>query len=370
VLGSVQNCVDSFLERHPMPGVSSDRVVYFDVTNRKIDGSCYLYFAEDERSPVLVAKAARTKLGQEVFRIEYDNLEKLHALGMNDPAPTTPAPLGRWQDGDTLVTLQSALEGELMKNVPGSGLFSATNLEGTVAQVLNWWRRLQRLAGTHRVKLTDEVYTKRVLDPVELFGWRYRLRDDEYEVLDRRFGRERRLAGAELPFMVRHGDFCAANLVLQPHGIGVFDWEFPLEHHTPLFDLFFFYSSVRFPHGGRRGESPHSASFVEVYWGDSYFSRSMRRDLDRICGECAIDRSLLDDLFLLSLVQTANMKYEGLITSHGMPELAAPVAQTDKAARWKTFERPDKDAPFAHIRDGAYENLRQVVRCGLPGFSK
>jgi hypothetical protein len=368
VLDLVRGCVQRFLEARPLPGVRTDRPVYLDVTNRRIDGSCYLFFSRDGRHPVLVAKAARTARGKAIFETEHRTLERLQELGLNDPAPTTPAPLGLWREGDALIALQSALAGELMKNVPGARLFSPAALERTLGGVLAWWRKLQRLAGTHRVKLSDEVYAARVLEPVERFGRRYRLRDDEYAFLERRFRAERRLAGAELPFMVRHGDFCTANVVLQPHGIGVFDWELALEHDMPLFDLFFFFSSARYPYSGRGGESAHSASFAEVYWGDGYFSREMRRSLDRVCGECAIGRDLLDDLFVLSLVQTGNMKYEGLLASHGLPEPALPVSEESKAARWAEFDGPDEDTPFAHVRDGVFENLRQVVLRGPPGL--
>ena len=93
MLASVRKCVEAYLEAHPIPGLRRDRVVYFDVTNRLIDGSCYLFFAGEEQSPTLVAKAARTARGKAVFEIEYENLQKLQAIGMNAEEPTTPEPV-------------------------------------------------------------------------------------------------------------------------------------------------------------------------------------------------------------------------------------------------------------------------------------
>jgi len=366
VFGSVKRCVDAYLHDHPQIEVRTDRVVSFDVTNRMIDGACYLFFGEDRRYPALVAKAARTAAGKAVFEIEHRNLETLEVAGLNAGRPTVPAPLGTWREGETLITLQSALEGALMKNVPGASLFSPGEIDGSFDGVFGWWLRFQDRLGVRRVELSGEVYAREVLDEVARFRNRYLLDRGEMAWLDRRFARERALQGAELPLMARHGDFCAANLALQPHGIGVFDWEFPLDWRLPLFDLFFFFSSVRFPYG-RGGESSHSESFAAVFWEESYFRAAVRRRLGQACERFAVPGEALGDLFVLSLIHLANMKYEGLLVSHGLPELDHP-SDEEKRARWSAFDRADKDAPLACIRDGVFENLRLVVRRGVPEF--
>ena len=369
MLGPVKKCVEGFIAANPSFSVRTDRVVYFDVTNRRIDGSCYLFFAGEEESPTMVAKAARTEAGKAVFEIEYDNLQQLHAMGMNREGPTTPEPLGRWTEGETLITLQSALRGTLMKNVPGNRLFAPDRIEANLDRVFDWWDRLQERFDPRRLRLSDEVYESEVLSEVRRFRRRYRLETDEEEFLERRFFNERPLAGVELPLMVRHGDFCAANMVMQEHGIGVIDWEFPLAHRTPLFDLFFFFSSMRFPFTGVGGEAAHSDSFVEVYWGKSYFTAAMRDRLIQCCRVFDIPTETLPDLLTLSLIQTANMKYDGLMASHEMQENETEtITDEEKVVVWSSFQRPDKDAPFACIRDGVYENLRHVVRRGLPRF--
>ena len=81
-----------------------------------------------------------------------------------------------------------------------------------------------------------------MLDPIARFRRRFLLEPDEGDFLSRRYEREKPLEGVELPLMMRHGDFCTANLVLQDSGVGVFDWEFPLRHRLPLFDLFYFFA--------------------------------------------------------------------------------------------------------------------------------
>jgi hypothetical protein len=367
LFGQVQRVVQAWLADHRESGLRTDSAVCFDVTNRRIDGACYLFFGESGDEPLLVAKAARTPAGKAVFDIEYHNLTALQAQGMNDKRPTTPRPLGRFELDDTLVALQSALRGTPMKNAPGGSLFSPAGIEQNFDLVLRFWRDLHRRFGVTRRPLDDATYESEVLSPVRRFRNSFRLEAGEHAFLKARFEHGRALSGVELPWMVRHGDFCAANMVLGESGLGVFDWEFPLQPALPLFDLFFFFSSVRFPYLGRHAESSHFESFVSVWWDDSYFNRAVRRRLTEACVEHRIDMQHLPDLLLLSLIQVANMKYTGLIESHGLTvDPDQPVTEQEKAARWATFERPDKDAPFACIQDGAFLNLREVVRRGLP----
>jgi hypothetical protein len=367
MFGSVRRCVDAFVKDHAHPGPCADRVVSLDATNGAIDGCCYLFLGEDRRSPVLVAKAARTPPGRAVFETEHTNLESLVAQGVNAEGPAVPAPLGRWRDGETLVTLQSALDGALMKNVPGRNFFSRRNVETGFGRVFDWWLHLQRCCGTRAVVLSGETYAKEVLEPIALYRRRYLLEEDEISFLCRRYERERTLEGLELPFMIRHGDFCAANMVLQQHGIGVFDWEFPLRHGAPLFDLWYFFSSVRFPYTGRGGESSHFDSFVAVYGRESYFRAALRNCLRRACERFGVPGEALPDLFVLALIDVANMKYEGLLASHGVHD-GGDDDEREKSERWSRFDVPDRDEPFARIRDGVFENLRWVVRRGLPEF--
>lgn len=366
MFATVKACVDGFARKHPQPGLRTERVVGLDATHGLIDGYCYLFFGEDG-SPIWVAKAARTEAGRAVFDTEYENLERLEASGMNAERPTVPAPLGRWHDGRTSVTLQTALAGPLMKNVPGSSLFSPAAAGASLERVFDWWLHFQRCLGTRRLRLAGESYAAAVLEPIARFRRRYLLEAEETTFLDRRFEGERALCGIELPLMARHGDFCTANVVLQEGGLGVFDWEFPLEHRLPLFDLFYFFSSLRFPYTGRRGESAHLQSFAAVYWQDSYLRTAVTNLLRRACEPFDPPRAVLGDLFVLSLVHVANMKYEGLLEAHGLPE-GDDASDAGKRACWERFDRRDTDEPFASIRDGVFENLRIVVRRGPPEF--
>ncbi len=195
---------------------------------------------------------------------------------------------------------------------------------------------------------------------------------DEILFLTRRYLEKRPLLGIELPFMVRHCDFGPANIVYGPEGIGVFDWEFPLDHHLPLFDLFFFFSSLRFPFKGYRGESSYFESFISVFWGHNYLNEAMRECIKQMCAVFEIPRECVQDLFLLSLIQEANMKYQALIKGHGINEdspIGTQMSEEKKSLLWHSLWIRKKDNPFAFIRDGVFENIRFIVRNGLPNLT-
>ena len=367
----VQERVEQLVAERGEYRVRTDRAVCLDITNRRIDGYCYLFFEPGRAdNPLLVAKAAATPAGKEIFRADHKNLEVLDRIGMNATTPTTPLALGLWEEGETLVTVQTALPGTLMKNLRGRELFSRTNAAENLGRVHDWWSDLQRRFGVRRTVLSGDPYD-RLLSEVHRFRRRYLLSAEEERYLTRRFEQERPLEGAELPYMARHADFCAANMVLDGSRLGVFDWEFPLTHESPLFDPFFFYSSVRFPYPGLRAESSHFDSFVAVYWEDSYFSREVRRLLGAACSEFGIAPELTGDLLLLSLIQVANLKYQGLVDSHGIAEDdLSPAGDDEKRARWAAFDTQSKNVPFARIDEGRLVNLSHIVAHGLPDLSR
>ena len=370
MLDRVQRQVASYLTGEGSPAPDARRIVSLDATKGAIDGYTFLVFDPSGVAPELIAKAARTAAGRQIYRVEYANLERLEKIGMNADRPRTPRPLALRDDDDGLITLQSALGGTLMKNLPGAELFSADRARETLRTVVDWWLVLQERFGVERVRLDASRHVEEVEQPVRRFLARYLVGQDERRLLDR-YLHASPLLDAELPWLVRHGDFCTANMQLADDGIGVFDWEFPLRRELPLFDLFYFVSSVRFPYGGYRGESSHLESFEAVFWGESYFAEAVRDELRRVAAELELEPERLADLLVLSLVQVAEMKYLSLMEAAGASVDADPsesASDADKRDRWASFARPDRDVPFACIRDGRFVNLQRIAERGLPRF--
>jgi hypothetical protein len=262
------------------------------------------------------------------------------------------------------VTLQSALPGRLMRNVPARRLFGPARAAPTLDRVFSWLGDLEQTLGVHRRTVDETLYETEVLALVERFRRGYVVAPGEAALLSRRFERERRLCGLTLPFTAAHGDFCPANLVLDQGGIGAFDWEHPLDHRLPLYDLFFFFAATRFPFRGLGRESSYAASMAAVYWGDGHLSRALRERLDAACTRLAIPPDALHDLFLLALLLRADRKHETFARAAGLPEQCA--ADDDKERRWRAMRDMERDAPLHWVRDGALLGLRHVVREGLP----
>ncbi len=350
----------------------ADRVICLDDSQASRQGCLLLIFGDDGAAPSLVAKAApidaaRRRAGQPIYELEFENLRSLEQRGLNRHGPAAPLPLAAWRDAGLLFTVQTALAGELLKNVPGRALFGPQPHQQTLDSVLGWWKRFQQCFGVQRVLLDEGLYGAMVRQPVQQFLSRFRTEADERDFLSHRLEREQRLLGLELPLMVRHGDFCPANMLRLQRTVALFDWEFPLRHGLPLFDLFHFFASVRFPFAGLRGESGHFASFCEVFWGASYFSRAVRGRLAEVADEQRIPREALGDLFLLSLIEIANLKYEALIEIHGAPPPSPGGGPgTAGSTPWELAGGTDKDVPFACIRGAALQNLRFIVRNGPP----
>ncbi len=367
MLDRLLQIVASRVDRPIAEAIRADRVICIDDTQFPRRGALCLVFLNDEREPGLVIKAGplaalRRRGAKSLYEIEIDNLERLRERAINRDLPAAPEPIGFWEEGGWAVAAQTGLPGSLMKNVSGRALFRGVARERTFDRVLSWWGHFQRSFGVERRRIDEPLYNQIVRAPLTEFLRHFRTDPDERESLNRRFGVERGLMGLELPFMVRHGDFCPANVVLHGDSIALFDWEFPIEPQFPLFDLFHFFSACRYPHRGLRGESSHFESFREVYWGDGDFGRSVGARLSAVCADYGVPRQALGDLFLLSLVEIANLKYDGLM------EIRETIPADTGAApvTWESAGGTDKNAPFFCVTGSVVQTVRQVVRRGLP----
>jgi hypothetical protein len=368
----IRSCVEASLAGPERATVDLERFLCLDVSRGRIDGCCCLFFGPEGDEPTVVAKAARSAVRKAIYRLDLENLRILDEAGFNAERRTTPRPLGSVEERGVLVTLQSALPGRLMRNVPAERLFSPEQAGRTIDQVISWSGRLQEAFGVQRRTLDESLYEKEVLSLVRRFRRRYIVGDDETALLERRFEDERRLSGLELPFTVAHGDFCTANLVTRDDGIGAFDWEHRLSHGLPLYDLFFFFSSTRFPFTGLKRESTYRKSFVELFWGDGYLTAALRKQLARSCETLEIPAEAICDLFLLALLVRADRKFDMFLEAGGIADASVPEgvsAAEHRATLWERLRPLERDAPLYWVREGVLESLRHVARHGLPRLS-
>ncbi len=369
MLHTIRTCIESALSRAERSAIDPRRFLCVDGSRGRVDGGCCLFLAPDGAEPVLVAKAARSPERQAAYRTEFENLRTLDATGLNAARRSTPRPLGMAEEGGVLVTLQSALPGRLMRSLPGRELFSRDGAGATVRRACSWQRELEQTFAPRRVTVDGALYEREVLALVRRIRRRFLLETDEIAFLTRRFEHDRRLLGLELPLTVGHGDFCAANLVVQDGGIGAFDWEHALVHRLPLYDLFFFFSSTRFPFRGLRRESSYARSLVAAFWGENHLNRLLREQLQAACSALAIPDAAVSDLFLLALLLRADRKYDTFAAAAGIADPAAGAAESEKRRAWAALAEHERDAPLLWMRAGTLLSLRHAVRYGLPAFA-
>lgn len=366
MLQEIRHCIDHALSGAERETVDTDRFLCLDVSRGRVDGCCCLFFDCEGAGPTVVAKAARSAERQAVYRLDLDNLRALEAAGMNAVHPTTPRALGSCEQRGVLVTLQSALPGRLMRNLPARGLFSPERVAETVERVFSWVSGFQGAFEVRRRVIDETVYEGEVLALVRRVRERYLVGEPEGRFLSRRFEEERRLVGCELPFTVAHGDFCTANLVMRDDGIGAFDWEHPLSHSLPLYDLFFFFSSTRFPFHGLSRESSYAKSLVEVFWGDGYLGRTLRKQVAEECAAHGIPPEVVGDLFVLALLLRADRKYDLFVAAAGLTGEERAASDEAKRRLWRRMRGMDRDAPLYWSRDGVLEGLTYTTRHGVP----
>ncbi|MEM7395430.1 MAG: hypothetical protein AAF492_24120, partial [Verrucomicrobiota bacterium] len=146
----IKDCVRDYTARPDALQADVDRMMYLDASNGLVDGCCCLFFDPKRDQPVLVGKAAASEAGRAVFEHEYETLTSMHEAGMNRDRITTPIPLLHRPGDDVLITLQSAVPGELMKNIPGRKLFAPSRAEETLQHVTDWWRLFHEKLGVDR----------------------------------------------------------------------------------------------------------------------------------------------------------------------------------------------------------------------------
>lgn len=369
----IKELVKQFCRDHNEYRVNVEKSLYLNRVYTLNDGCTCMFFEDGKTEPVLVAKGAYSEKRRIEYRVEFGVLTELQCMGINKNSPMTPTPLAIWENEDRVVTIESALPGISVKNLPRKVLFSPQRLSMTIDLVIDWWQNFHSIVGIENVRITDSIYQRDIIEHVDRYCQRFMTSDLEIDFLQRRFLEEKRLFGLELPYMVRHADFCTGNMVVHSQGIGVFDWEYPLHHLLPLFDLFTFFSSLRYPYRGHRGGSGHFKSFLSVFWGKNDMNAKMRNCIHSQCKRFIIPSEAVADLFLMALIQMANVKFYSLLSRNQIKEHDIPVKYCDaekKRLHWDAFKYPDKDQPFARIQDGASENIRYIANNGLPDFAR
>ena len=343
-------------------GRRADSCLVLDANRGAVDGAILLLLRRGQL--VAVGKLGLSEVSREIYGTEVETLRALVAAGLNRVWPRVPEILAELPSPGALITLQTPVPGQPLRTIPAARLFAPGAMERTFADVLDWWHAFQECSPAVRVTLDDPAYRRLVLEPLDLLCRSCRLRPDLERFLRQRLEEGGRLRGADLPLMATHGDFCPANMSYGPGGICVFDWEYSLDRKLPLFDLFFFFSSTRYPFANRRGESDHLSSFRQVFWGNGALPRAARRHLRHAAAASGIAGGHLPDLFLLALIESANRKVAAVVENARVERAAWESAWSSRALH----DLVGVDVPLGGFRGGEPEALRTLFEQGDPVF--
>lgn len=198
-------------------------------------------FLDGAATPGLVIKVASDPDRAEALRQETLNLARIAASASQAFIRTVPAVLHQGKVDDKVVQVQTTMPGATMTRQPGA-YFSARRFTQDLRGLLGW---LVALAGEPLEDLPVAAEARGPHGPAEavaVFRERHRQSARLDVLLDRTCAQ---LTEQPPPRVPRHGDFCAANvMVARPGQIGVIDWEAPLERTWPLADLVYFLASV------------------------------------------------------------------------------------------------------------------------------
>jgi hypothetical protein len=198
-------------------------------------------FAGGQPKPSLIVKVASDPGVAAALRTEAANLARLAEEAVGLPRSTVPtlAHLGI-VDG-RVVQAQAALPGAPMTRQP-RGYFDSPRFAQDVERIRTWLAAFGRACASDLPRASEARLPDGPAQAVAIFRERHRRSPQLDALLDRACAQ---LAAEPPDLAPRHGDFCAANVMVAGEGwIGVIDWEAPLERTWPLFDLVTFLASV------------------------------------------------------------------------------------------------------------------------------
>jgi len=268
-----------------------------------------LAFADQTPEPIAVIKLHSVERSPGALRCEYDNLVWLHGLGSPALKRSVPAPLDFGPLQGFSVMAQSVLPGRRMKNLAPDRYFHSTAFRADLAAVGDWLVEFQSAVEPHAAGLPTLAGDDGLTRACATYRERFSVSPALDTLLD---DAACALAGAELPAVPFHGDFCTANVLLGPDaGIGVIDWEGEMSCCWPLADLLHFLASVwALPYS--RVAGAQAANYRKMFFSDHDLSRLARTVAHSYLDRVGVTRRLALPLSVACWVTYANRKYDAL----------------------------------------------------------
>jgi hypothetical protein len=217
--------------------------------NKVPDGKVCVIFFDDRNRPAVVAKVARTPVGEAALHREYAVLEHFWDLGCSLVTDFAPEPLLLEEINGRLVLALSHRPGRPMLSryhTPGHTSDPDQVAEDFLAAG-DWLQAFHRQTLSGAEQLDADGFQERVASVFERYratvGWSLEEEDLAAAVARRAAA----LNGCPIPVTGVHGDFWMGNLLMEGRGIsGVLDWELGFTNRFPLDDIYKFPTSYGF----------------------------------------------------------------------------------------------------------------------------
>jgi aminoglycoside phosphotransferase len=254
-----------------------------------------LVFVDRRPEPAALIKLTREPGASARLEAEHRNLTLL-AESSAAAAGHVPRPLFLGECRGFSVLAESALPGVRLKNLAPERYFRSRRFPVHLTGIVDFLSALR--TGTSLPAI------ERAAPSIESFRNHFDRSPAVDALLD---GTLEDLAGADLPAVHGHGDFCTANLLVDDDRIGVIDWEYPLDAGRPGSDLFYCLSSFWcIPY--RSGVEGRVANYREIFFGDHRHGKTIRAEIRRYFESLEIPVELTRPLAVSSWVDYANRK--------------------------------------------------------------
>jgi aminoglycoside phosphotransferase (APT) family kinase protein len=251
-------------------------------------------FADDRKTPVLVAKSPRLPNDHAFLDREAANLRALASLPL-DAADSVPRVVAYREMRGSRVLLQTVLPG-----APMSPAVVRRRPDACVRSVMHWVTELHRCsrAFSGGVGLSMRRAIADTLHPLEAA---LHESGEAKAMLARTHRLMAPLAASMVPRVVEHGDLSSPNILMDDDGkLGVVDWELADPVGLPAVDVFFFLAYVAFAREDAARTSRHVDAFAKAFFGPRAWAR---RWVMEYAKQLMLPARALPSLFLLTWVR-------------------------------------------------------------------
>ena len=276
----------------------------------------FLAFIDGKPKPQFVVKVSRNQRDNSFLVAEYENLKYVHKITDEFAKESVPRAVLLEDIGEHKILIQTAVVGESLKRRLRAGPFINKGIILRVDELLtDWLANFQLKIGLKEEKLDSQFLEAYIRKPIETFVLTFDLSEIEKQYFQSFDEIWNKLSGIQLPLVFQHGDFMFSNIFnLRRDKLGIIDWENARKAQLPMHDLFHCLLWQGFLFFKAKTEYERAlANFQFSFCEDNWYSKIIKSCFKKYCSKIGIDEKLMEVLFVMFLVNSANKEYADLM---------------------------------------------------------